>query len=88
MATWELTRETLLDLFVNAVPLFILLFFSGLFLAVNPWGWDPFVIGVTHFLTLFPFVLLLLLSYVAGLKVQTDAAGEHDGIAELLKRGE
>ena len=75
---WELTTETMLDLFVNAVPLVILLFFSALFLAVNPWGWDPAVVGMTHFLMLLPFVLLAALSYVAGLYVQRDeeATGE------------
>lgn len=72
MATWELTGETTLDLVVNWIPLAILLFFSALFVVVNPWGWDPFVIGIAHFLTLFPFVVLAVLSYVSGLYVQRD----------------
>lgn len=70
-----LSRETLLDLTVNVIPLVILGFFTLLFIVVNPWGWDPFVVVLTHFLTVFPLVLLALLSYLSGLAVQRDEAG-------------
>ncbi|SHL62376.1 DUF6684 family protein [Haladaptatus paucihalophilus] len=76
MCAWQLNRETVLDLSVNIIPLGILLFFSILFMIVNPWGWDPFPIVLTHFLTLFPFVLLAILSYIAGLKIQSEEQGE------------
>lgn len=72
MATWTLTPDTLLDLAVNAVPLVVLLGFSAMFLARNPWGWEPFVVGLAYFLTLFPVVVLVVVSYVAGLYVQRD----------------
>lgn len=75
MRVRPLSRGTLLDLTVNVVPLVILAFFSLLFLAINPWGWDPFVVSLTHFLTVFPLVLLALLSYLAGLLVEQDEAG-------------
>lgn len=73
MSFLDLTHETWLDLTVNLVPLGILLFMDVLFWVVNPWGWnDPFVIAVAHFLTLFPFVMLALLTYVSGTIIQRD----------------
>jgi len=72
MAFLDLTHETWLDLTVNVIPLGILLVMDVLFWVVNPWGWDPFVIVVSHFLTLFPLVLLALLTYVSGRIVQRD----------------
>lgn len=70
----ELETDTLLDLLVNVVPIVILLLFSLLFAIVNPWGWDPFPVLASHFLTLFPLVLLAALTYVAGRVVQRDEA--------------
>ena len=72
MAFLNLTKETWLDLTVNLVPLGILAVLDALFWVVNPWGWDPFVIAVSHFLTLFPLVLLALLTYVSGTIIQRD----------------
>lgn len=67
-----LDRETALDLTVNVVPLVILLFFSVLFTAFYPWEPDPARFVIMHFLTLFPFLLLALLTYVAGKVVSRD----------------
>ena len=72
MAFLDLTRETWLDLTVNLVPLGILAILDALFWVVNPWGWDPFIVGVAHFLTLFPLLLLALLTYVSGVVIQRD----------------
>lgn len=72
MAFLSLTEETWLDLTVNLIPLGILAFLDAMFWVYNPWGWDPFVIAVSHFLTLFPLLLLAILTYVAGVVVQRD----------------
>jgi len=66
----EPEEETRLDLVVNVVPIGILAFFSLLFMVVDPWGWDPFPVLMTHFLTPFPLVLLALLTYGAGRVIQ------------------
>jgi len=67
-----LTRHTLLDLAVNAIPVGILFVLDALFFVYNPWGWDLWFVFWMHFLTLFPLVLLVLLSYVSGTVVQRD----------------
>ena len=67
-----LTRHTLLDLVVNAIPVGILFVLDALFFVYNPWGWDLWFVFWMHFLTLFPLVLLVLLSYVSGIVVQRD----------------
>lgn len=72
MAFLNLTRETWLDLTVNLVPLVILAFMDVLFLVYNPWGWDPLMVVVTHFLTLFPLLLLAIMTYVSGAIIQRD----------------
>jgi hypothetical protein len=79
---FKLTGETWLDLTVNLIPIGILIGMEILFFAVNPWGWDPWIMFGMHFLTLFPLVLLLLLTYVSGRIVQRDerrAADELSG---------
>ncbi|WP_254425856.1 DUF6684 family protein [Haloprofundus sp. MHR1] len=59
-------RETLLDLTVNIIPLFILLFFVVLFLLVQPWGGDLFPTAIMVGLHAVPFVLLAILTYFSG----------------------
>jgi hypothetical protein len=59
-------RETLLDLTVNVVPLVIIGFFVVAFALVQPFGVDPFASGLQFLLLLVPFVLLALLTYLAG----------------------
>lgn len=68
----ELEEDTLFDLLVNVIPIVILLLFSLMFVFVNPWGWDPFPVLVSQFLTLFPLLVLALVTYVAGRVVQRD----------------
>lgn len=85
MAFLDLTGETWLDLSVNVIPLVILIVLDLLFWVVNPWGWDPFYVLVAHFLTLFPLVVLAIVTYVGGAIVQRDeqraelAAAAEDG---------
>ena len=69
-----LTRETLLDLTVNAVPLAILLCLDALFWVVYPWPWDAWLVLWMHVLLVVPFVVLLVVSYVSGRVIQRDEA--------------
>lgn len=84
MSLLKITRETWTDLTVNFVPLGILFFMDVLFWIVNPWGWDPWVVFWSHFLTIFPLLCLLLLTYVSGLVIQRDEgrAGESETVAD------
>lgn len=77
----NLTHHTLLDLVVNLIPVGILLFMDALFLVYNPWGWNLWFVFWMHFLTLFPLILLLLLSYVSGRVIQRDEQREPEGSA-------
>lgn len=73
MAARVLDRETMLDLFVNAVPLAIILLFALVGLVVAPIGWGPpFLEAVELGLLVVPFVVLVLVSVVAGLAVARD----------------
>lgn len=87
MSILRLTEDTWLDLTVNLVPLGILAFFDVLFWIFNPWGWDPWFVFWAHVLTLVPFVLLTILTYVSGRAIQgaerhTESATEADDTAE------
>ncbi|WP_262177239.1 DUF6684 family protein [Haloarcula laminariae] len=68
--------ETLLDVMVNLIPMGILLFFVGLYTVFQPWEWDPVMFVLMHFLTLFPFLLLALLTYVSAQAIAGAEAGE------------
>lgn len=65
-------RETAFDILVNVVPLGILLFFIVLYTLIQPWGFDPFYFVVMHFLTVFPFIMLTLLTYVSAKMIGRD----------------
>ena len=58
--------DTLLDVTVNLIPMGILLFFIVLTTLFRPWGLDSSTFVLMHFLTVFPFVLLALLTYVSA----------------------
>jgi hypothetical protein len=66
------TRETLLDVTVNAIPMAILLFFVVLYTVIRPWEFDPAMFVLMHFLTLFPLVVLVLLTYVSAKVITRD----------------
>jgi hypothetical protein len=66
METKVFDRETLLDLVVNGVPLFILLFFVGLFLVLPAFGMDGLATGLQMGIIIGSFVALLILTYVVG----------------------
>lgn len=73
MSTRVFDRETMLDLLVNVVPLVILLFFIGLFLVYDPFGYETSIysylqigiVGVT-------FIALAYLTYVSGKAIAGD----------------
>lgn len=65
-------RETAFDVLVNVVPLGILFFFIVLYTVFQPWGYDPFHFSVMHFLTVFPFLMLTLLTYVSAKVINRD----------------
>ncbi|MFB6304362.1 MAG: DUF6684 family protein [Haloferacaceae archaeon] len=67
-------RETLLDLVVNGVPLFIMLFFIVAFALVNPFGFDPLASGIQFALIVFPFVALAILTYFSAKAIAGDEA--------------
>jgi len=73
MALFGLSRETVIDLTVNIIPLVIMLFFMGLFLLADPFwtgGSDLLATVMSHVLLIVPIVLLAALTYVAGRRVQ------------------
>lgn len=76
MAFLDISRETWFDLTVNIVPLGVLLLMDALFWVANPWGWDPFVIALAHFLTIFPMLVLAGVTYVSGRVIQRDEGKE------------
>jgi hypothetical protein len=59
-------RETLLDLVVNIIPLFIIFFFIVAFLLFNPFGYEALPSGIQFGLLVAPFVLLAILTYISG----------------------
>lgn len=69
------TLETLLDVTVNLIPMGILLFFVVLYTVFRPWEWNPTIFVLMHFLTVFPFVLLALLTYVSARAIAGAEAG-------------
>lgn len=75
MAFLNLHRETLLDVLVNVVPLVILFVLDLLFWVVTPWEFNPVVVAAAHFLTLWPLLLLALLTYVSASIIQAESEG-------------
>ena len=66
-------KDTILDLTVNIVPLFILAFFAVLYVAVNPWTiGNPIVTVISHLMLIFTFVSLAVLTYVAAVFIERD----------------
>lgn len=58
------TREAMLDILVNIIPLGIIAFFALLFVAFAPWGYEPFPMVLMIGLHLVPFVFLALITYL------------------------
>lgn len=96
MANKIFDRDTLLDLTVNMVPLFIMAFFIIAFAVIAPFGIDPLASSLQFGLLAVPFVLLAILTYFAGRAVAgSEMTGElylpgQAGVegAEPLEEGE
>jgi len=71
MATKVFDRDTLLDLTVNFIPLFILLFFSTAYFLYNPFQIGSVGRILQYVLLAAPFVLLSLLTYLSGKAIAT-----------------
>lgn len=69
-----LDSETVLDVLVNVVPMVILLFFIVLYTLIRPWQFDASTFVIMHFLTVFPFLLLGILTYYAAQAISRDEA--------------
>lgn len=69
MANEVFKRETLLDLVVNGVPLFILLFFTVFFLALPVFGFGGLEAWLHFAIVVVSFVSLAILSYVAAIAI-------------------
>jgi hypothetical protein len=66
MANTVFDRETLLDLLVNGIPLFILLFFLGVFIALPVFGFGGIEAGLQFGVVVASFVALAILTYLVG----------------------
>lgn len=66
MAHPVFNRDTMLDITVNIIPLFIILFFTVFLLLFSPWPPNPFILAIALALHAIPFVLLIILTYVSA----------------------
>ncbi len=65
-------RDTLLDLTVNFIPLGILALFVGMYIILNPWGWDSLFSTLQFGLITLMFIALGVLTYLSGKAIETD----------------
>ena len=70
------TREAILDIVVNLVPLGIIAFFSVLFLLFAPWGYDLYPVVLMTGLHVVPFVFLALITYLTLRAIEGGAREE------------
>ncbi|MFB6196325.1 MAG: DUF6684 family protein [Haloplanus sp.] len=71
MSTKVFDRDTLLDLTVNFIPLFIILFFIVGYAVYDPFGVDTVPRILQYVLLVAPFVLLAILTYLSGKAIAT-----------------
>lgn len=81
MASSIFDRETLLDLSVNIIPLFIIVFFFGLFILLEPFSTDPVETVLQMALLIVPFVSLAVVTYFSGRAITRDER-KSDAITE------
>lgn len=73
MANEIFDRDTILDLTVNFIPLFIIAFFVVAFAVFPAFGVEPLLAtAVQYGLLLVPFVFLAILTYISGKAVAAD----------------
>jgi hypothetical protein len=80
MATKIFDRETMLDLTVNFIPLFIILFFIVGFAVFNPFGFDSMATGIQYALLLAPFAFLAILTYISARAIAGDEKRSTEGV--------
>jgi hypothetical protein len=73
MAQRVFTKDTMLDLVVNIIPLGIMAFFIGLFVLWGPYSWDPLYSTLMIGIIGGSFVLLAILTYVSAIAIEGDA---------------
>ncbi|WP_323676705.1 DUF6684 family protein [Halorubellus sp. PRR65] len=73
MAQRVFTKDTMLDLVVNIIPLGIMAFFIGLFVLWGPFSWDPLYSTLMLGIIGGAFVLLAILTYVSAVAIEGDA---------------
>lgn len=73
MLEW-VSRETAVDVSINAVPIFILAYFTVLHGVESPWAFRPLAVFFMYTLTLFLLVLLAVATYYAARAIERDAA--------------
>ncbi|MFB6126435.1 MAG: DUF6684 family protein [Halolamina sp.] len=87
MAAKTFDKETLLDLTVNFIPLFIISFFIVGFAVFSPWGLDFGDLGtiMQYVLLLFPFIGLSILTYISGKAIAGTEEEEEEADAEAIE---
>ena len=78
MFEW-VTRDVLVDVSINAVPVVILAYFVVVTLLWFPWDVRPLAYVLTHALTLVPVVVLPFATYYVSRAVERDAARREQG---------
>ena len=73
MAERVFTKDTMLDLLVNIIPLGIMAFFIGLFVLWGPYSWDPLYSTLMLGVIGGSFLLLTILTYVSAVAIEGDA---------------
>jgi membrane protein implicated in regulation of membrane protease activity len=74
MAPDVFDRETMLDLSVNVIPLFIILFFVVVFVAIAPFGYSLVTTTIQMALLIVPFIALAVLTYYSGKAISQSEA--------------
>jgi len=82
MAQRVFTKDTMLDLVVNIIPLGILAFFIGLFMLWGPFSWDPLYSTLMLGIVGGSFVLLTILTYVSAIAIEGDENAREAAAAE------
>jgi hypothetical protein len=73
MAQPVFTKDTMLDLLVNIIPMGIMAFFIGLFVIWGPFSWDPLYSTLMLGIIGGAFVLLAALTYISAVAIEGDA---------------
>jgi membrane protein implicated in regulation of membrane protease activity len=87
MAPDVFDRETMLDLSVNVIPLFIILFFVVVFVVIAPFGYSLVATAIQMALLIVPFIALAVLTYYSG-KAISESEAELEARENELAEGD